>query len=162
MENMMIKLWSEKSAAIKVAIMTILFFGANAYFSFSTDTYCTFRNGFKASAIDMATRNGRPIIGLIYELHYLSGLSNECFYYISTASALLFLAISIWLYQKLLAKHGLPENTRILISFASISNIFIIEYFMFIEKCGYMLAVLLNIVAIYFIAFFLKISLSNI
>lgn len=156
MENLISKLKRKKSELIKIILITMLFFGTNVFFAFSTDTFATFANGFEYSAFDMATRNGRPIMGLIYELHYLSGLSNNSFYYISTALALLFLAVSIWLYQKILAKHELNENTRILVSFASIANIFIIEYFMFIEKCGFMLAVLLNIVAVYFIENFFE------
>ena len=141
----------EKSSLIKTILITVLFFGVNVYFSFTTDTYSTFKVGFNIAALDMLMRNGRPIVGAIYELHFLSGLPKESFYYISTALALLFLTFSVWLYQKMLAKHGVSENSRILVSFASIANICVIEYFMFIEKCGFMLAVLFNVLAVYFI-----------
>ncbi|MCI7125987.1 MAG: glucosyltransferase domain-containing protein [Agathobaculum sp.] len=143
------KFRSERSVFFKIGILILLYFGANVYFAFATDTYATFSGGFLSSAIDMTTRNGRPIIGFIYLLHSLSGLSNESFYTISSALALVFLAAAVWLYQRILAKYQLGENTRILLSFVAIANIFIIEYFMFIEKCGFMLAVLLNIAAVY-------------
>lgn len=49
----------------------MLFFGVNLYLSFATDTYATFRGGFYGAGIDIVMRNGRPIIGLIYELQYM-------------------------------------------------------------------------------------------
>ena len=151
MRNLISKIYKEKTDIFKILVLLMLFFGSNVYLSYATDTYCTFRNGFYVSAQDMATRNGRPIIGLIYGLHYLSGLSNISFYYISTFWAFIFLGAAVWLYQKLLAKQGMSSNIRVIVSFIAISNIFIIEYFTFIEKCGFMLAILFNIIAVYFI-----------
>ena len=58
--------------------------------------------GFEYSALDMTTRNGRPIIGLIYELQNLAGLSNNAFYYISSVLALILLGIAIYIYKGLL------------------------------------------------------------
>ena len=142
---------AEKNIVLKISAFVMLFFGVNVYFAFATDTYCTFKKGFEASAADMVSRNGRPIIGLMYELHHLSGLSNKSFYYISTVLALVFLGVSIWLFQRLLARHGVRENIRILLSCASIANIFIIEYFMYIEKCGFMLAILFDISAVWLV-----------
>lgn len=156
MKNFVEKLKQEKSALLKTFIITMLFFGVNVYFSLTSDTYFTFKSGFSAAARDMILRNGRPVIGIIYELHFLSGLSNESFYYISSILALLFLAASIWLYYKMLVKHEVGENAGILVSFASIANIFVIEYFMFVEKCGFMLAVLFNVAAVYFIEKFFE------
>ena len=45
----------------------------------------------------------------------------------------------------------MSSNIRVIVSFIAISNIFIIEYFTFIEKCGFMLAILFNIIAVYFL-----------
>lgn len=148
MTSLILKFKQEKSSWLKVIIVTMLYFGVGVYLAFATDTYWTFLNGFHNSAVDMAVRNGRPVIGMIYELYSLTGLSNETFYYLSGTLALLFLSASIWIYQKILAKYQLTENIRILISFVSIANIFILEYFMFIEKCGFMLAIFFNAVAI--------------
>ena len=151
MENITSKLLEERSCIVKITAFVLLLFGVNIYLSYATDSYCTLTNGFHGSAIDMATRNGRPIIGLIYELHYLSGLSNISFYYISSALALVFLGVSVWIYQEILKKYEIKENIRILLAFAAIANIFIIEYFMFIEKCGFMLAILFDVIAVYWI-----------
>lgn len=132
-------------------MLVLLFFGVNLFLSFATDTYFTFAMGFEYSALDMTTRNGRPIIGLIYQLKYLIGLSDISFYYISSVLALIFLGISIFIYQRILEKYEIKENVRILLAFAGIANIFIIEYFMFLEKCGFMLAILFDVIGVYWI-----------
>lgn len=146
----------EKSCFIKIFLLVILFFGINIYLNFATDTYVTFAVGFGNAASDMVIRNGRPIIALLYALFYMSGLPNTYFYYISTILGLLFLGISIWIFQKVLDKYGMKENTRIVLSFVSIANIFIIEYFMFIEKSGFMLAILFDVVGVYLIDMFFE------
>ena len=151
MKQFVSELKNKKSCLIKIALLVMLFFGVNLYRSFATDTYATFKSGFLNAGKDMTMRNGRPIIGLIYELHHLTGLSNESFYYISSFSALILLGLSIFIYQGILEKYGIGENVRILLSFAGIANIFIIEYFMFIEKCGFMLAILFDVCGVYWI-----------
>lgn len=151
MKNIIFALLKKRNCVIKITVLVFLFFGANIYLSYATDSYCTLTAGFHDSAIDMMTRNGRPIIGLIYELHYLSGLSNISFYYISSALAIVFLCVSIWIYQGILEKYEIKENIRVLLAFAAIANIFIIEYFMFIEKCGFMLSILLDVIAVYWL-----------
>lgn len=148
------KIKKEMSYFIKIFILVILLFGINMYLNFATDTYATFAIGFGDAASDMAMINGRPIIALLYAFYYISGLPNVYFYYISTVLALIFLGISIWILQKLLGKYGVKENTRIILSFVSIANIFIIEYFMFIEKSGFMLAIFFDVVGIYLIDLF--------
>ena len=120
--NLLSKTVKEKYSVLKVFFLVLLFFGANVFLSFSTDSYSTLSAGFHTAAQDMLERNGRPIIALIYKLHSLSGLPGISFYYISSGLALLFLGIAVWLYQKLLARYSLPENIRILLAFASIAN----------------------------------------
>lgn len=147
----------ENHSILKVALLVFLFFGANLFLAFSTDTFPLTSSGFSASALDMFQRNGRPIIALIYKLYSLFSSSVPVFYYLSSGLALLFLGIAVWLYQKLLGRYGLSENTRILLAFASIANVYIIEYFMFVEKCGFMLAILFNVIGVWCItAFFEK------
>lgn len=156
MNNILSVFIHNRSCLAKIILLVMLFFGVNLYLSFATDTYATFRGGFYGAGIDMVMRNGRPIIGLIYELHYLSGLSNISFYYISSVLALIFLGIAIWIYQGILETYKIKENIRILLAFAGIANVFIIEYFMFIEKCGFMLAVLFNVIGVYWIEKFFR------
>lgn len=156
-KNIISKLSENKSCIVKIMVLVLLLFGTNIYLSYATDSYPILTYGFQNAAVDTIARNGRLIAGLIYKLHYLSGLSNISFYYISSALALILLAISIWIYQGILKKYDVKENIRILLSFAAIANIFIIEYFMFIEKCVFMLAILLNVMGVFWIEkFFLE------
>lgn len=150
------KIKEERNAIIKILCFIFLYFGIDIYFNMATDTYAVFANGFGASATDMLYRNGRPIIALIYEIYNLSGLPIQMFYYISSIFALLFLGMSIWIMQKILRTYDITENRSLLVSFISIANIFIIEYFMFIERCGFMLAILLNVIGVHCITNFFK------
>lgn len=154
--NLLVKMKAEEKCVCKIIGLILLFFGTNIYLSFATDTYSTLANGFEYSAKDMFFRNGRPIVALMYEIYYLSGLAGISFYYISSVLALFFLGCSLWLMQKILKPFIISENQRIFISFISIANIFIIEYFMFIEKCAFMLAILFNILSIYYIYRYLE------
>lgn len=154
MIDYLLKIKGQKTIIIKILCLLLLFFGINSYLAFTTDTFVTYKNGFGPTAVDMFARNGRPVIAFIYELHYLSGLSAVSFYYISSLLALVFLGIAIWIMQYLLASYGIKENIRMVLSFVSIANIFIIEYFLFIEKCGFMLAILFNILGVYFLAMY--------
>lgn len=144
------------SEIIKIGCLVLLYFGTSVYLSFATDTYATFEAGFGRTAAIWLYANSRAVIALIYELHYLSGLSSESFYYISSVLALVFLAAAIWILQKILKIYLANENQRILISFISIANIYIIEYFMFLEKCAFMLSILFNILGVYHIESFLR------
>ena len=93
--NLLSKTVKEKYSVLKVFFLVLLFFGANVFLSFSTDSYSTLSAGFHTAAQDMLERNGRPIIALIYKLHSLSGLPGISFYYISSGLALLFLGIAV-------------------------------------------------------------------
>lgn len=128
----------------KIALLVLLFFGISIYCSYATDSYPFLLNDLQATAKDMLVRNGRPVLAALYALYALSSAPIHCFYYVSSALALLFLGLALWLLSRRLQAYIPGENRRILVSFLSIANLFIIEYFMFIEKGGFMLAILLN------------------
>ena len=151
MKQFVSELKNKRSCIIKIILLVMLFFGVNIYLSFATDTYATFNGGFFNSFKDVTMRNGRPIWGLLYALHYLSGPTFEGYYYISSVLALILLGLSIWIYQGILEKYGVGENARILLAFAGIANIFIIEYFMFLEKTAFMLSILFVVASVYWI-----------
>lgn len=132
----------------KITVLVILLFGVNIYLSYATDTYVTLTKGFSYAAGDMFTRNGRPVISLIYYLCSLTGLSWTTFYYLSSFISLILLIVAIYLLNETLSFYIENENIRILISFVSIANIFILEFFMFIEKMCFILAILFVILAL--------------
>lgn len=153
---MNIKIKDEKNIICKLVCLVLLFFGTNIYFSLSTDTYYALQNGFDDVAKDMFSRNGRPIIAFIYEFFYIIKIPYTYFYYISTALALIFLVLSLWIIQKKLADLAISENRRIVISCALIINIFIVEYFMFLEKCGFAFAIFITTVGVFNICKFFE------
>jgi hypothetical protein len=118
------------------------------YMNFDPDTFILMDWGFKKTAYDMLTRNGRPIIAAIMYIAGILGLSVETFYYISYWIGMLLLLLSIYIISNTLKQYIENENQRIFISYISVANIFIIEYFAFIEICGFMLAILLNCIAV--------------
>ncbi len=150
------KIRPERGVIIKIAVLILLFFGINIYFQFATDTFPTLQLGFIDRASDMFSRNGRPLIALIYGAWGILHLPSHLFYYFSSASALVLLGGAVWLLQKILQRYNLKENTRILLAFTAIANIYILEYFMFIEKVGFMLAIFLCILSLYFIEQFFR------
>ena len=151
-----VKIKPERNVIIKITVLILLFFGINIYFQFATDTFPTLQLGFIDRAADMFSRNGRPLIALIYGIWGVLNLPSHLFYYFSSASALILLGGAVWLLQKILQKYNLKENTRILLAFTAIANIYILEYFMFIEKVGFMLAIFLCILGVYFIEKFFR------
>ncbi len=136
-----------KNTILKITLFILSYFGLCIFLSFATDTYVVFNAGFKGAGEDMLLRNGRPIIGLFYYLFDILKISNENVYRVSAVLSLIFLWEAIFVYSNHISQYIKNENTRILISFVSIANIYIIEYFMFIEKFGFMLAILLNVIA---------------
>lgn len=141
---------SEKNSIFLSFFFSFLYFGVNTFLNYATDTYSTFQ-GLHSAAGDMITRNGRILTGAIYYLWYYSGISNENFYYISSLLALVFLAAALYLLQKIIDQFtDLSDIQRIIISFLCIANIYIIEYFMFLEKCMFMFSIFCNVLAFHY------------
>ena len=138
----------------KILFLVILFFGLTFYMNMATDSFRVEHDGFKQAAEDMCTLNSRLIIGGLFYLGYLFGMSLETFYYFSAVLAVIFLTLSVWVYYKILLKHSISENVAIILSFEAVANLFIIEYFRFIEKGGFMMAIFFNVMGVYFIDLF--------
>jgi len=152
-----------KNVIIKSFILAILFLGAGYQIKYAVDTFWTFEVGFEYMAFDMFSRNGRPLMALIYWLFSLMNIRNEWFYYISYYLAFICTIFSIVIYSEVLSRYIKNENLRILLSFLSIINIYSIEYYMFVEEGGFILGILFGVIAVYFIDKYLRtFSLINI
>lgn len=145
-------------SVFKIAILVLLFFGISCYLNFANDSYIYVSTSFSESAKDMFSRNARPIIALLYWLYGLTNLKVEGFYYLSAILGLVTLIISIKIYADLLNKYISNVNVCILLSFLSIANIFIIEYFMYIERLGFMLGVLFCVLASLYTEQFIRVG----
>jgi len=139
----------QKESVIKIAfifLLCICFFGSNIYLSFATDTYATFGNFHNISELVIHS-SGRVLLGLVYKLWNLCALPDEMFYFISHIAAVLLLAAAVYQFQDLLKESIAGDYYRISICFMTIANVYIIEYFMFLEKMMFLFAIFLNVAA---------------
>ena len=136
------------------AIVCALFFGADAFLEFTTDTYRTFAVGVGKKAKDMLMRNGRPVIALYYKCFGLTGLPQEKFYYISFGTGLILAAASLYALSTLLEEIFHSRRKAFLTSLLLVINLFIIEYFMFVETMGFLTGVFFAVLAACFTAYF--------
>ncbi len=134
----------------KCFLLVLLFHGIGYKINYAVDTYYTFGRGFDFAAKDMLFRNGRPVIALIYKIFAIIRLKNENTYYCSFAMAVVCLTVAIYLYQSEFKIYIANDNLRIILTFLTISNTYIIEYFMFLEKGGFMLGILFNVIAVHY------------
>lgn len=138
----------------KISMLILLYFSGIMYVSYATDTYSYIMIGFLDGAIGMLRSNGRVITALAFYLCHLCGTTYEVFYYISYVLALIILTAAVYILERMARPFIKEENWRILIALLCIVNPFIIEYFMFIEKFAFALAILLEVAAVYYIARF--------
>lgn len=125
-----------------------LYFGNTVFMNFATDTYWAFVYG--ADNLELVyIASARFFPALLCKVWYLLQISNEIFYYVISIMALIFLFFSIYLFQYILREIIKSNFFRICVSFIAVANIFIIEYFMFLEKAIFMFAIFFNIVALY-------------
>lgn len=137
-----------KSLLVKIIVILLLFFGGTIHIKYASDTYDTFAKGFYQVATGLIIPfNGRFVIGFIYIIFGVLGLSNEAAYYTSVLGGIIILGLALVLYAKMLEEYGLSENKRVLLAFGVIANVFIVEYFCFVETIGYMLGVLFNVLS---------------
>ncbi len=139
------------SRICKIALIVFAIIGSGFQMQYAIDTYYLFKTGISSEARNMFFKNCRPVIALIYKAFSLFPIPEKYFYYFSFATAFIFLVASIFLFEHILADYIDNENTRILLSLISIANIFIIEYFMFIEKGGFLIGIFCNVLTVFFI-----------
>lgn len=135
----------KKKIAIILGGLIILFFGINFSIEFATDTYATFQETNTWQW--MLYSNGRIISGLVYYAIETIGLSNGVIYHLSYMLAIVCLWAAMFLLVSLLRKYIANIYLCILLAFFTIVNPFFIEYFLFIEKGLFMLAILCSVIA---------------
>lgn len=129
-------------------LLCICMFGNHIFLNFAVDTYATF-DDVNGVANLMLYFSARILIGLVYKLWILSGITNETFYYISYMGAMIFSFCAVYLLQSSLQERIRNDFWRICVSFVTVINIYSIEYFMFLEKGMFMMAIFFNVLAFY-------------
>ena len=127
-------------------IFLFMMVGASIYPNYAADTYATLDHPAEA-AVDMLTRNGRPVTALIYELSVLLHIEGITLIWTYTILGIGCLYLAIMLYENSLHKYISNDILRCLIATLAICNIYIIEYMLFLEKIAFMLAILCAVIA---------------
>lgn len=139
----------------KVLVLLALCFLGIMFMSYATDTYALADIGWAAAAEHMLRNNGRIILALICTICDMLGVTIAHIYYFSYAMAIVFLFAAVLVMERMLRDVIADENLRVLVSFLVIVNPFIVEYYMFIEKLAFMLAICLAVLAAYGVSRFL-------
>lgn len=147
-----------RGTIIKISLLVMLFWGQLCTLNFAVDTYYNFSVGFHQAAEETFNGNFRVVLAVFYKIFAVTGLPNEFFYYISYFVAIIFLISSVFCYEKVLEKYILNTNICIFLSFISIVNLFIVEYFMFIEKGAFMIGIFFNVLIVYYIQRYIETS----
>lgn len=113
---------------------------------YSTDTYHFALQSNLGGITGAMIYNGRLLIFLAARLFELMGVKITGFYYISFVMAICFSALSVVLLFGMLKQH-MPSRLSFLLSLITILNPMCIEYFLFIEKGFFMLAVFLAVLS---------------
>lgn len=127
--------------------VVLLFFGINFIPEFSVDTYSM----FEVSQWEwLLHTSGRIVSVFFFWLFEQLPLSGTEIYFISWFVAVVCMSIAVYILAKMI--YIITSNLWICvgISFMTIANIFSIEYFLFVEKGIFMLAILMNVLAVYY------------
>ena len=124
----------------------LLLFGTDCVPEYTTDTYSTFANS--GAWRGMIFNNGRVLTGVIYFIVEKLFHSNPTFvYYLSYAAAILCLTSAIYIYVEELNPFIRDTVLAVFTGVLVLSNLFYIEYFLFIEKGVFSIALLLTVLA---------------
>lgn len=145
------KMFCDKRFYIICAI-SLLFFGILFKFQYATDTYVVQLDIVEYSK--WALQTGRPINALLF---YVFGVMNapvQALYYFSFTAGLILLPFAIYLTMDLF-ENKLNKWMALLFALILIINPFVIEYFLFIESCCFIMCILLTIISIRFFVKFI-------
>ena len=122
---------------------------------YSTDTYHFALQGGLGGVCGAMIYNGRLLIFGIARLFELMGVNIVGFYYISFIMALVFSALSVFLLFTMLKNHMSPALS-FLLAVVTILNPMCIEYFLFIEKGFFTLAIFMAVLGVKCFCLFLQ------
>ena len=127
------------------SILMVVFFGVNFGIEFATDTYSTF--GEADTWKWMLYENGRVLNALVYYLFELLHVPGGYIYKLSYLTALFFGVLSSYLFASPLLSFIKKEWVASFVAFLTILNFYVIEYFLFIEKGLFLIAIFFCVAA---------------
>lgn len=127
-------------------VLVLLNVGIDFTFHYATDTYSTANE--KGTWYHILYENGRPLKSLIFYIFEAFNVPIGIIYHISHSLMIVFATIAVVLFAVMLLRYISSELVCVLISFVTLLNPFVIDFFLFEEKGLFMMIVLLNVVAI--------------
>lgn len=132
-----------------ISLLTVLLFCLPFFkMEYATDTYTMIQVGYRAFG-DSMFQNGRLVTGAALYLFDLFQPNIACFYYVSFALAILFAWLAVAAMTNLLLKR-FPLKVAFPMAFLTVLNPLSVEYFLFIEKGYFMLAICMSVLALVF------------
>ena len=122
---------------------------------YATDTYYLESQGFFVTVDHMLNNNGRPIIAAFLALFGAMELSVCAFYYFSLLLGIVSASVAIYRLYGIL-KNNMSQACALFFGIFTVLTPFTTDYFMFIEKGFFMLAICMSIVAFEGYLMFLK------
>lgn len=119
----------------------------NYFTEYAADTYRNLMEGIWKTGHDMIIDNGRPIIGGFYYLWGKLGLDMESLCIFSYFLAIIFMICSVFVVSSFLNEFISNELLIVAVAFISVANVFVIEYFLFMENGAFIFAIFLDTLA---------------
>lgn len=137
------------------SFLTVLLFGALFFkMEYATDTYTIINVGMHLFG-DSMFQNGRLVTAAAF-YSFEKVLPNiTVFYYVSFLLAILFATLAVFEMAKIINRSAAPK-LAFLLAFLSVLNPLSVEYFLFIEKGYFMLAIFMSVLALKFFIRFLE------
>lgn len=139
-------IYNHKIAIISALILVLLNFGIDYSLQYATDTYSTFIE--KGTWVHILYENGRPLKSLIFYLFEAFNVSGGIIYHLSHFLAIVLMTTAVSYFATVIRNYISSEILCIAISFMTLGNPFVIEFWLFEEKSLFMLIILLNIIAV--------------
>ena len=129
-----------------IPLVVIVFLLPIFKMEYATDTYYLESHGFFVTVDHMLNNNGRPIIAAFLALFGAMELSVCAFYYFSLFLGIVSASVAIYRLYGIL-KNNMSQACALFFGIFTVLTPFTTDYFMFIEKGFFMLAICMSIVA---------------
>ncbi len=142
-------------------LITLVFFGTFARLQFAVDTYSVFTTPIK-DTINIFLTSGRLLSAILYGIFGIFNFTSNKMYICSFLIAIISCTLALYKLYKIIRKDIKNDYLSLLLSTIIIINPFSIEFFMYLEKCIFFVAIFLAICAVeQFINFMQKINVKK-
>lgn len=130
---------------VLAVILTMIYFFAGHKINYATDTFATFVEGYKDTTIHMAFDNGRLVTAAFYWLFAECNIGVDVTFYILYWGGMICLTLAI--YELVLCTYKYLGRKAFLVAIVLLINVFIIDYYLFLEALGFCMGILFSVLA---------------